>query len=98
MYSYKDRTYKKGEYMITAENQKVTLPVTKAANFLGYSIAGLWKRFVRETGSKYSYSTFHGVISGRIRVEEMEAWLVKEGFEKELVEAWKLQSEKKKSS
>ena len=89
MYNYKDRTYKKGEYMRMAVNQKVTLPVTIAADFRGYSIAGLYKRFVRETGSKYSYSTFHAVASGRHRIEEMETWLIKEGFKSELKEAQK---------
>ena len=79
----------------TAENQKSILPVTKAANFRGFSLAGLWRRFVRETGSKYSYTTFHGVTSGRIRVEGMEAWLVKEGFKSALEEAQAMQNNKK---
>lgn len=73
--------------MITAGSRKPILPVTKAADFRGFSLAGLWRRFVRETGSKYSYTTFHGVASGRIRVEEIEAWLIKEGFKVALKEA-----------
>jgi len=84
--------------MITAENQKSILPVTKAANFQGFSIAGLWKRFVRETDSKYSYPTFHGVTSGRIRVEGMEAWLIKEGFEVTLKEAQDMQNKKNRGN
>lgn len=73
--------------MRIAANQKSILPVAKAADFRGFSIAGLWKRFVRETGSKYSYASFHGTTSGRIRVKEIEAWLIEEGFGEELKEA-----------
>lgn len=81
--------------MRMAENQKVTLPVAKAADFLGFTIAGLFRRFVRETGSEYSYSTFHSVTIGRMKVEEMERWLIKEGYEKKLKEAQTLYNEKK---
>jgi len=81
--------------MTTAINRKLILPVTKAADFRGFSLAGLWRRFVRETGSKYSYTTFHIVASGRHRVEEIEAWLVKEGFEVALKEAQAMQNNKK---
>lgn len=84
----------KVKIMITAQNQKVTLPVAKAAHFLGYSISGLWKRFVRETKSKYSYPTYHAVTSGRLRIEEIESWLKKEGFGKELREAQSIQNSK----
>lgn len=82
--------------MRMATNQKRTLPVTIAADFLGYSIAGLFKRFVRETGSKYSYTTFHGVTSRRIKNEGIEGWLIKEGFEKELKKAQAIQNKKTK--
>ncbi len=73
--------------MRMAVNNKSTLPVTLAADFLGLSIVGLWKRFVRETGSTYSYATFHAVVSGRHRLEGMESWIRKQGFKKELKEA-----------
>ena len=80
---------------ITAENRKSILPVAKAADFRGFSIAGLWKRFVRKTGSKYSYASFHGTTSGRMRVEKIEAWLIEEGFESELKEAQTMQDKNK---
>jgi len=79
-------------------NQKSVLPVAKAADYLGYSITGLHKRFVRETGSEYSYPTFHAVTSGRHRVEEIEDWLIKAGFGEKLEEAQAIQNKKKKSS
>jgi len=82
--------------MITALNQKIILPVTKAADYLGFSIVSLWKKYVRDTGSKYSYPTFHGVTSGRIRIADMEAWLIHQGFGKELRKAQEIQNKKKK--
>jgi len=80
--------------MRIATNLKVTLPVAKAADFRGYSIAGLWRIFARETGSKYSYATFHAVTSGRIKVEVIEDWLATHGYQSELEKAQSIQNRK----
>jgi len=76
--------------MTTAINYKSTLPVSKAANFRGYSISGLHRRWQRETGGTYKYPTFYAVSSGRLRVPEIEEWLEKEGFGADLKEAQEL--------
>ena len=76
-------------------NQKSIHPVAKAADFRGFTIAGLWKRFVRKTGHYYSYASFHGTTSGRIRIEKIEAWLIEEGFGEELKEAQVMQKNNK---
>ncbi len=79
---------------VLAVNRKAILPVTKAADLRGFSLAGLWRRY-RRGGGKYSYTTFHAVSSGRHRVEEIEVWLIKEGFKVALKEAQTMQDNKK---
>ena len=80
--------------MTTTLNRKSTLPVSLAANYKGYSIAGLYKLFARETGSTYSYTMFHGCSSGRWRVGIIENWLINEGFGVELKKAQKMHRKK----
>lgn len=78
-------------------NQKRILPLTKAADHKGFSLAGLWRRYSRG-GGKYAYTTFHAVSSGSVRIPEIEKWLVKEGFKKELLEAQGNHNKEKKTN
>jgi len=79
--------------MLIKYNSKIKRPVTKAVDEKGFSLAGLWRRYIRE-GGKYSYSTFSAVASGRLRVPKIVDWLIKEGYGKELAQAQETQKDK----
>ena len=69
-------------------NTKNTLPVTKAAYEKGTFVMSEWRQY-RIAGGEYSSATFNAVCAGRLRVPEIEKWLIENGYKKSLKEAQK---------
>ena len=75
--------------MVGEENSNVTRPITKKMYDMGFTAVGLWRK-ARKMGITYSYTHFMNILSGRVKCEEIERFLIAEGFGPELKEAQEL--------